>query len=100
MRLACQPVDPPPTPSLSSSRSVSVPTTTALVGSQTLIFLQTARVKVCATNRAGHSPTLEVRAILDLGSQRSYITARAREALQSENMIIKTFGSPRGERQM
>ena len=42
------------------------------------------------------------RAILDLGSQRSYITAKVQEALnlrkvRSESMIIKTFRSDNGD---
>jgi hypothetical protein len=89
--------DPP-----SSNQGVYVPTTTALVGSHTPILLQTAKVTVCG---AGLGPTLEVRAILDPGSQRSYVTSRAREVLQlkrvrSESMSIKTFGSTTGDRQV
>ena len=74
-----------------------------LVNSHTPILLQTAKAVVCDATRSGPAPTLEVRAILDLGSQRSYISARVRRALdlrkvRSESMIIKTFGSNQGER--
>ena len=90
---------PPPT---SASQDVYVPTTTALVGSHTPILLQTAKVTVCGTSSGS---TLEVRAILDSGSQRSYITTRVRERLQlrmvrSENMSIKSFGSTTEDQQV
>ena len=50
----------------------------------------------------GTAPSLEVNAILDLGSQRSYVTARVRGTLKlrkmrSEFMIIKTFGSDKDD---
>ena len=61
--------DPPPPSSV--SQGVYVPTTTALVGSHMPILLQTAKVTVCGTSPGS---TLEVRAILDPGSQRSYVT--------------------------
>ena len=68
------------------------------VNSPMPILLQTARAVVYDANQPRSTPSLEVRAILDLGSQRSYVTARVREALdmrkvRSESMIIKTFGS-------
>lgn len=49
------------------------------------------------------APKVEVRALLDTGSQRSYVTTRVQEALgakevHSEAMIIKTFGATRGEK--
>ena len=95
--------DPPP--SSSASRNVYVPTTTAFVGSHTPILLQTVKATVCDASQVGPAPTLEVRAILDLGSQRSYITTQARAALQlkkvrSESMIIKPFGSATRDRQI
>ena len=70
------------------------------VNSRTPILLQTAKAAVCDASR--DEPKLEVRAILDLGSQRSYVTTRVREALnlkriRAESMIIKTFGSVRGD---
>ena len=48
---------------------------------------------------------MEVRAILDTGSQRSYATTRVQEVLgakkmYSEAMIIKTFGAERGVRRV
>ena len=90
---------PPPT---SASQDVYVPTTTALIGSHMPILLQTAKVTVCGTSSGS---TLEVRAILDSGSQRSYTTIRVRERLQlrmvqSENMSIKSFGSTTEDQQV
>ncbi|MCG8624683.1 MAG: hypothetical protein MJE68_22140, partial [Proteobacteria bacterium] len=66
------------------------------------ILLQTAKVTVCGTSSGS---TLEVRAILDSGSQRSYTTIRVRERLQlrmvqSENMSIKSFGSTTEDQQV
>ena len=79
-----------------------VPMTTALVGSHTPILLQTAKVTVCGTSPGS---TLEVRAILDPGSQRSYVMTQARELLQlkrvrSEIMSIRPFGSTTGDQQV
>ena len=74
------------------------------VSLHTPILLQTAKATVCNNRQMGLNPTLEVRAILDLGSQRSYVTARVLEALDlmtvwSERMVIKTFGSSVGMQQ-
>ena len=60
---------------------------------------------MCDADQLGATPTLEVRAILDSGSQRSYVTTRIQETLgirktHSESMIIKTFGSEREERRV
>ena len=57
---------------------------------------------MCDSSQEEPTPKLEVRAILDLGSQRSYVTAKVQEALnlkrvRSESMIIKTFGSDDGD---
>ena len=72
------------------------------VNCHTPILLQTAKAIVCDASVEGTAPNLKVKAILDLGSQRSYVTARVREALKlrklrSEFMIIKTFGSDKGD---
>ena len=89
--------------SATNAASVNVATSTSLqVNCQTPILLQTARAIVCDASQEEPAPKLEVRAILDLGSQRSYVTTRVREALKlrkvrSESMIIKTFGSDKGD---
>lgn len=84
--------------------ATSTPTTSSmLVDSPTPILLQTAKTVVSDATQIGATPAIEVRALLDTGSQRSYVTERVREALgatpiRSETMIIKTFGAARGER--
>ena len=67
------------------------------VNSPTPILLQTAKAVVYDASQPESTPTLEVRVILDLGSQTSYVTARVWEALSirnmySESMIIKRKG--------
>ena len=79
--------------------AVQVPVTSSMcVNSPTPILLQTAKAIVYDASQPESTSSLEVRAILDLGSQRSYVTVRVQEALnmrkvRSESMIIKTFGS-------
>ena len=90
-----QPSSPTETPTTSSSNMC--------VNSRATILLQTAKATVCDATQPSSAPTVEVRAILDTGSQRSYATTRVREATQarkshSELLIIKTFGSERGEK--
>ena len=51
-----------------------------------------------ACSEVSSCPSVKTRVILDLGSQRNYITRRLSGALQlqkirSENLLIKTFGS-------
>ena len=72
------------------------PTNTLYVGAQTSILLQTARLQLFNQN-AGR-PRAEARAIMDSGSQRTYITCRLRDELNlqtmgTESLRIKTFGS-------
>ena len=74
------------------------------VNSQTPILLQTAKAILSNPSQLLPLPTLEVRAILNSGSQRSYVTTRVHEMLSlkkiwSDTMIIKTFGTENGERQ-
>ena len=79
----------------------SPPTTNSMYTSAGMaVLLQTARVQVC--NLDNPQSPMEVRVILDGGSQRSYITHRIRDALSlpaecKQRMSIKTFGSERGE---
>ena len=74
------------------------PTTTQLycVSTSVPVFLQTAKAYVYKPNEPGHGIT--IRLMLDGGSQRSYITQRAKQALglepeRIEEVQIKTFGS-------
>ena len=76
-------------PSPTEQTNQATPTSLMYVNSQTPILLQTAKA---------------VRTILNSGSQRSYVTTRVCEMLsmkkiQSETMIIKTFGTENKERQ-
>ena len=86
--------------------AVQVPVTSSMcVNSPTPILLQTAKAIVYDASQPESTSSLEVRAILDLGSQRSYVTVRVQEALnmrkvRSESMIIKTFGSERENRRI
>ena len=66
----------------------------------TRVLLKTAYVK--ATNPEDASQNMKLRVILDSGSQRTYITKRAREILNlntvdKEKVIIKTFGQDQDE---
>ena len=77
---------------------VAPPTTTAsmYVDASKIVLLQTARAVVY--NPRGSQSSLEVRAVLDAGSQRSYVTTRVKDLLQLEPrgqqpMSIITFGS-------
>ena len=54
---------------------------------------------MCDASQGETAPKLELRVILDLGSQRSYVTARVQETIKvrSESMVIKTFGSDKSD---
>ena len=72
------------------------------VNSQTPILLQTARTS--AYNLETLQPMVEVRAILDCSSQRSFVTSRIRQllslkTLHTEVVAIKMFGSRRSTSQ-
>ena len=84
-------------------RNSAVPTTTAYVGSQTPILLQTARLRVVDPGNGNHETS--VRAILDSGSQRTYVTSRVRERLKlptvmTETLHIRTFGDSGGHEEI
>ena len=91
----------PPTTQGASEKSQggdnsAVPTTTCYVGSQTPILLQTAKLRLVNPN--GENPETSARAILDSGSQRTYVTSNVRErlklpAIATETIQIKTFGN-------
>lgn len=74
----------------------TVRTTTNYVDTATSILLQTARARAWRTDEPAN--TMNVRLILDSGSQRSYVTSRVKNNLNlpcigSESLMIKTFGS-------
>ena len=79
------------------------PTTTNTVhtGIQSPVLLQTARLMLF--NPTGTPDvSVGVRAIMDSGSQLTYVTTRTKELLQLplkgiENVCIKTFGAPEGQ---
>ena len=91
---------------LTATGASHIPTTSSMcVNCHTPILLQTAKAVVCDASQPEPAPALEVRAILDAGSQKSYVTIRVQETLHvkrshSESMIIKTFGSGQGERRI
>ena len=78
-----------------------VPTTVSMyIDSNKTILLQTARTCICNVNMPEYS--MEIRAVLDTGSQRSYITERAKKALKlksedEQRMSIMTFGAQKGK---
>ena len=66
------------------------------VGAQTPILLQTARMQLF--NPVSAKLCLVARAVLDSGSQRTYVTRRLRDRLKlptigTESLRIKTFGA-------
>ena len=78
------------------------PTNVTCVDSLTPILLQTARLQLYSPIDTMAPPScIEARAIMDIGSQRTYITSRLRESLhlptkRTESLHIKTFGSSEG----
>ena len=75
-------------------------TNTMYVDAHTQVLLQTAVLQLLNPT-VSPSTQVQVRAILDSGSQRTYVTSRTREALQlatkwTERLSIKTFGSAEG----
>lgn len=77
-------------------------TNTMYVDSQTPILLQTAKLRLYNPTNVTTPPNcIEARAIMDSGSQRTYVTSRLRESLhlptkRTESLHIKTFGSAEG----
>ena len=73
------------------------PTTNSLcAGGHRNILLQTARLELIRSG--GNGPLISARAMLDSGSQRTYVTNRLRDQLRlptvsTERIRIKTFGS-------
>ena len=74
----------------------SSPVLSMYVSTRTPVLLQTARAQVFQPDKPCN--TMDVRIILDSGSQRSYVENRVREILklpteQVETIVIKTFAS-------
>ena len=91
-----------PSPCLNPQANAFSPATTSAMyaGANPGVLLQTAKVQVCNPDRLG-SP-VNVRVILDSGSQRSYITRRTSDTLSldlshKQKMLIKTFGAEKEE---
>jgi hypothetical protein len=78
-------------------------TNSLYVDAQAPVLLQTAKLQLFNLDRPGVPPIcVGVRAILDSGSQRTYVTDRVKEALclttkAAESLHIKTFGSSEGQ---
>ena len=83
----------------SSSNQTS--TNTVHAGTWAPVLLQTARLQLC--NPSGTTPTsVGVRAIMDSGSEHTYVSSCTRETLQlskqgTECLRIKTFGNYEGQ---
>ena len=66
-----------------ASGSAYRPTNVTYVDSQTPILLQTARLQLYSLSDTTSLPTcVEARAVMDSGSQRTYVSSRLREGLQ------------------
>ena len=78
-----------------------IPTTVSMyIDSNKTVLLQTAHT--CIYNVNMPELSMEIQAVLDVGSQRSYITERAKKALQlkpedKQRMFIMTFGAKEGK---
>ena len=74
-------------------------TSSLYIGSQTPILLQTAKLELHHVDN--DATRVQVRAILDAGSQRTYVTCRVKDQLQlqvkrTERLCIKTFAAAGG----
>ena len=72
--------------------------TSLFIGAKEAVLLQTAKVQIYNPDKPDQA--LEVRAVLDTGSQQSYATQRVKDVLALESrmqqaMSIMTFGSDR-----
>ena len=76
--------------------------TSLFVGADNTVLLQTAKVHIFNLSKPDKS--MSIRAVLDTGSQKSYITQRARDTLELEthdqrSLSVITFGSTNGKTQ-
>ena len=67
----------------------AVPVTTCYVGSQPLILLQTPKLRLVNSN--DENPETSARAILDSGSQRTYVTSQVRDS-SCPPLLQRPFG--------
>ena len=67
---------PTPHPPPPGTPHVTTTTSSVCVNSHTPVLLQTAKATVCYATQPDVAPRVEVRALLDTGSQRSYVTTR------------------------
>ena len=77
-------------------------TNTMYVDAQTPILLQTAKLHFCDPKNSATPAFVEARAIMDTGSQRTYVTRRIKQCLRLpisgiESLHIKTFGRDEGQ---
>ena len=89
--------DTPPVSESTPSRS-SRTTNAMCIDSRTPVLLQTAKLRLCNLQDEHSSTVTIARAILDSGSQKSYVSSRVKETLRlpvkcTEALCIRTFGS-------
>ena len=96
----------PNNPQTSNQQQESHPprqTSAMYVDAQTPILLQTAMLCLCDAKGSACPPAcVEVRAIMDTGSQRTYVTSRVKQSLRLpisgiESLHIKIFGNSEGQ---
>ena len=86
-------------PSSQAETSSQSRTSTMYVDAQTPVLLQTARLQLYNLDEAGTPPIrVKARAVMDSGSQRTYITSHLRDELHlssshTESLRTKAFGS-------
>ena len=82
-------------PGLNPNPEFATTTTALYVAANKTIFMQTAQAFVC--NTCSPQSSLKVRIVLDISSQRSYVSDRVRDALslvpeKQQRVLIATFG--------
>lgn len=85
-------------PTLSTTSASQGTTTNLHVGAQSPVLLQTAKVQLLNLHGDHKNPPIIARAVLDTGSQRTYVTQRVAHSLnlaklRKESLFIKTFAS-------
>ena len=89
-------------PTSEAPGNTPVSTNVTYIDSRTPVLLQTARVRLYFPSDGAVPPScVEARAIMDSGSQRTYVTSRLKESLRlpserMESLHIKMFGSTEG----
>ena len=82
-----------------------MPTISMYVQAHTSVLLQTAKATVLNCDNLECPPTSEIRAVFDLGSQRTFVTAQTRDVfslrtVRFKPIVIKTFGLQDGQREI